>query len=83
MNAQRLLQGLDRAWIVPGQPPHVPQVGEGVGLADLAADLTVDAQRLLQVPGRAWIIPGRPAQVPPVMEVASLAESVADLMVKA
>ena len=39
VDAQCLLQLPGRARIVPGQPPYVPEVGEGAGLAGLVAGL--------------------------------------------
>ena len=43
--------GFGRARVVPGQPPHGPQLVEGVSLTEPVAEVAVDAQRLLQQPG--------------------------------
>ena len=37
-----------RAEVVPGQPPHDAQVGEGVGLAQPVAEVAGDAQRFVR-----------------------------------
>lgn len=56
-DVQRLLQVQGRTPVVPGRPPHVPQVEERIGLAEPVAEVTEDAQRILQVPGRTRIVP--------------------------
>ena len=82
-DAQRLLQHLGRGRVITGQPPHHPQVVEGVGLAEPVADVPVDAQGLLQDLGRGRVITRHPPDVPQVVERVGLAEPVAEVAVDA
>jgi len=45
-----------RGRVVTGQPPHDPEVVEGVGLAQPVAEVAVLGQGLLQVLGRARVV---------------------------
>ena len=74
---------LGRARVITGQPPHGPEVAEGVGLAEPVAEVAVDAQGLLQRLGRARVITRQPPHGPEVVEGVGLAEPVAEVAVDA
>ncbi len=49
IHAQRLLQPVGRAWVIPRPQPDDAEAAEGAGLAEPVAEVVVDAQGLLQV----------------------------------
>src|SRR6202034_819143 len=57
---------------------YVPQVAEGVGLAELVAEVAVDGQGLFQVLGCGRVIVGQPPHFPQAAEGVGLAEPVAE-----
>ena len=66
--------------VVTRQPPHDPEVAEGVGLAEPVAEVAVDAQGLLQGLGRARVVTRQPPHDPEVVEGVGLAEPVAEVL---
>ena len=68
-----------RGRVVTRQPPHDPEVVEGVGLAEPVAEVAVDGQGLLQVLGRARVVTRQPPRDPEVVEGVGLAEPVAEV----
>jgi len=50
--------GPGRRRVVTGQPPHIPEIVEDVGLAEPVTQVTVEAQGLLLGLGRGRVITG-------------------------